>query len=115
MFNVLFREQATEGIRSFVIRYEQCFADLFHDSGIWSENVILEKYRIAATDLGYQFSIEIHKRLQSEVVLGRKKLNTWFEISFHVDTRLIVAYYTEDKKEHTRTVEWIGINRKDVI
>lgn len=113
MFEVLFTEQAAEGLYRFIDRYSDCFESLFRDSGIWAEAVIIQKYRIAARELNDRFIQEIQKKLSEETVFGRKRAGEWFEISFHVDVRLVVAYYSEDKEKKMRSVQWIGINQKN--
>lgn len=112
MFKVLFSEEGAEGINLFTKRYEECFVSLFHDSGIWSENVIIDKYRFAAKELNHCFVDEIVQRLKGDTVLGRKKRALWFEVGFHIDHRFMSVCYTENKKEKQRTVEWTSVNQK---
>lgn len=112
MFSVKWQKAALEGIRIFSERYEECFVSLFHDSGIWCESVIIEKYRFAGKELNRNFVDEIAQRLKEDIVLGRKKRTEWFEIGFRVDHRFLKVNYTENEKEKQRIIEWVSINQK---
>ncbi len=112
MFDVGFRKSVLEGVHDFAKEYEQCFVNLFHDSGIWCEHIILEKYRLASYELHDRFIDEMIKRLSENTLLGRKKVGIYFEIKFHVNRYILHVRYTENKIEKRRIVEWISINRK---
>ena len=112
---LLFRDSALADLRSFVQHYENAFFELYRDSGIWSEEAILENLRHSVSKLFDDIFRQIEAQLTRSRVLGRKELrHGWHELCFHVGTRLVIVYYSEEGKG-TRWVESVSIDRKPII
>ena len=111
-----FRESAFADVHSFVFHYEEAFLELYSDSGLWSEEIILESVRGNAKQLFTEIYDAIEKYLGRYPVLGRKRVRDgWYQLSFHVGSRLVIVYYSEDRKGDVRWVESISIDRKPII
>ncbi|MEK7106814.1 MAG: hypothetical protein AAB899_01330 [Patescibacteria group bacterium] len=111
-----FKESALADVRSFVFHYEDAFLELYSDSGLWSEEIILEGVRGNAKQLFVDVYDAVAKHLEHRLVLGRKRARRgWHELSFHVGSRLIIVYYSENRKADVRWVESISIDRKPII
>ncbi len=115
MLNVYYSESAISNVKGFIRAYEEAFFELYRDSGMVTEQVIIENYRLSAKKLSEQIFFEIEKRLSAEQVLGRKEGRQWHELTFYVGSRLITVYYTTDDPGKLRIVETIGIERKPII
>ena len=114
MPKVEFSESAISAIKGFVRAYEEAFFELYCDSGLVTENIIIDNYRRSAKRISDQIFLEIEKQLGGKKVLGRKENKKWNELTFYVGSRLITVYYSEDA-EDIRLVEVIGIERKPII
>ena len=111
-----FKESAFADVNSFVFHYEEAFLELYRDSGLWSEEIILESVRGNARQLFAEIYDAIEKYLGRFRVLGRKGTRDgWYELSFRVGSRLVIVYYSEAKKENVRWVESISIDKKPII
>ncbi|MDO8482483.1 MAG: hypothetical protein Q7S86_01530 [bacterium] len=107
---ILFRDVAIIQLSSFLDAYEKSFVQLFNDSGIWSEEIIVEQYKNSAKNIYDSIFEGILLKLSGDKVLGRKKQKKdLFEIKFYVGSRLIIVYYSENNE---RIVETINIGRK---
>lgn len=115
MLEIRFSELAVSEIKKFIKLYEEGFFILYKDTGIWSENVIIEQYRQTAKKLNDLIFSEIENRLKNKKVLGRKERDRWNEVTFYVDGRLIVVYFSNDEENGIRWIESIGIDRKPII
>ena len=115
MIELLFEEQALGELQSFVRHYEEAFFDLYRDSGVWNEELIIESYRESAKKLHGVILQEIKHRLARKKVLGRKATAGWYELCFHVGARLIIVYYSENLKQERRWVESIAVDRRPII
>ena len=111
-----FKESALADVNSFVFHYEEAFLELYRDSGLWNEEIILESVRGNSKQLFAEIYDAIEKYLGRNRVLGRKRARDgWCELSFQVGSRLVIVYYSEDKREGVRWVESISIDRKPII
>ena len=115
MPKVHYRDLAIAAITGFIRAYEESFFELYRDSGLVAERMIIENYRLSAKKLSDQIFCEIEKHLSRRQVLGRKESGRWSELTFYVGSRLITVYYTTNDVEGSRTVEMIGIERKPMI
>lgn len=109
MPRVLFSEQALAGLEIYIKRYEDYFVALFTDSGIWSEEIIIEKYRLASKELLHRIIAGIVKRLEMETVLGRKRNGSQFSAHFLVNEKLITIYYLDSANKRERVVVLISV------
>src|SRR3989344_3920329 len=89
MIKLLFEEQAVSELQNFIRHYEEAFFELYRDSGVWNEDLIIESYRESAKKLYGAILQEIEFRLMKQKVLGRKQLREWKELSFRVGMRLV--------------------------
>lgn len=111
-----FSEQALGELLRFIRYYEEAFFELYRDSGIWSEDSIIQTYRESAQKLYLTILQEIEQRLRLVMVLGRKvSREQWCELSFYVGTRLVIVHYLDDAKRNVRFVQSISIDRKPII
>ena len=111
-----FRISAIAALNAYAAHYAEGFIKLYEGSGLWNEGLIIEGYRKSAKQIRDNILANIHIYLSRQRIIGRKALKQgWHEITFHVDTRLVVAHYSEDKQENTRWVESISIGRKPII
>ena len=111
-----YKNSARIDLESFIDHYEEAFRELYRDSGLWNEANIIEGYKKSATNLYGAIANAIDAHLGTSQVIGRKRLGyNWYEISLSVGSRLVVVYYSEDKKENIRLVESISIDRKPII
>lgn len=115
MLKLRFKPQSLSELKSFIRNYEEAFYELYKDTGIWSENLIIQTYLESARKLYLQILQEIENRLGKKQVLGRKSLGLWQELNFYVGNRLIIVYYSQDVKNKVRFVESIAIDRKPII
>jgi len=88
---------------------------LYRDSGLVTEQLIIENYRLSAKKLSEQIFSEIESHLGAKKILGRKEGAEWHELIFYIGSRLITVYYSIDEDDGSRTVEAIGIERKPII
>ncbi len=115
MIKLQIKEQALNDLKRFIHQYEEAFFELYNDSGVWNEQLIIDSYRESAQKLYLSILEEIEQRLKPNKVLGRKTLSDSQELFFHVGDRLVIVYYTEDLIRKIRFVESISIDRKPII
>lgn len=115
MPKVYYSEAAISTITGFIRSYEEAFFELYRESGLVTEQIIIENYRLAAKKLSDHLFLEIERHLSKKRVLGRKEHGQWNELTFYIGSRLITAYYTTDSQDGSRMVETIGIERKPII
>ena len=112
---LLFEERAVSELQNFIRYYEEAFCELYRDSGVWNEELIIQNYRESASKLYNAVLQGIENRLSRKKVLGRKTAEHWKELAFHVGERLIIVRYSEDLKRRVRWIESIVIDRKPII
>ena len=111
-----YKGSARVDLQSFIDHYEEAFRELYRDSGLWNESNIIEGYRKSAAALYNAISDAIDVRLAGSKVLGRKHLtHNWYEVDFRAGNRLVVVYYSEDRRGGVRWVESVSIDRKPII
>ncbi len=115
MLKLRFKPQALSELKSFIRNYEEAFYELYKDTGIWSEDLIIQTYQESARKLYSQILQEIDNKLGKKKVLGHKSLGLWQELDFFVGNRLIIVYYSQDFKNKVRLIESIAIDRKPII
>jgi len=115
MLEIRFSELALAELKKFIQLYEEGFFILYKDSGIWAVDAIIENYRQSAKRISEKIFSEIKRKLKDAKVLGRKENKNWHELTFYVDDRLIVIYFSDDTENKVRWVESIGIDRKPII
>ncbi len=115
MRKLYYSDAAVSAVTGFIRAYEEAFFELYQDSGLVTEKMIIENYRRSAKKLSEQIFSKIDKHLVNEKVLGRKTRKHWNEITFYVGTRLITVYYSSNGTTNERIVEVIGIERKPII
>ena len=115
MIKLLFEEQAVSELQNFIRHYEEAFFELYRDSGVWNEELIIQNYRESASKLYNTVLQGIENRLSRKKVLGRKTAEHWKELAFHVGERLIIVRYSEDLRRKARWIESIVIDRKPII
>jgi len=112
---LLFSEQALADLQRFVRYYEEAFFELYRDSGVWNEELIIQNYRESARALYLAILHEIEKRLAQWKVLGRKTTTQQKELCFYVGDRLVIVRYIDNRRRRVRVVASIAIDRKPII
>ena len=115
MIALKFSPEALFDLQTFVRHYEQSFFELYRDSGVWNEELIIQSYRESAQKLYLTILQEIQNRLCKPKVLGRKELNYFYELDFYVGERLVIVHYADLKGQKIRLVQAISIDRKPII
>ena len=115
MIELKFSPEASLELQTFIRHYEQSFFELYSDSGVWNEELIIQSYRESAQKLYLTILQEIQNRLGRPKVLGRKQSFYFYELDFFVGERLIIVHYAESKNHKIRFVKAIAINRKPII
>ncbi len=115
MIKLQIKDQALTDLQRFIRQYEEAFFELYKDSGVWNEDLIIESYRESAQKLYLTILEEIQRRLSPNKILGRKALKGLQELYFHVGNRLIIVYYSENLNRKLRLIESIAIDRKPII
>lgn len=115
MIDLKFSDEALFELQTFIRHYEQSFFELYRDSGVWNEELIIQSYRESAQKLYLTILQEIQDRLGRAKVLGRKRVYYFHELDFYVGSRLVIIYYTESKNHETRFIQSISVDRKPII
>jgi hypothetical protein len=115
MIDLRLKPEALFELQNFIRHYEQAFYELYHDSGVWNEDLIIRSYRESAQKLYLTILEGIKQRLGKKKVLGRKSSNYFQELDFYVGNRLVVVYYSDDAINKARIIESISIDRKPII
>jgi len=115
MRQLRFSAESLLELQNFIRNYEQSFFELYKDSGVWNEELIIQSYRESAEKLYLTILKEIEIRLGKTKVLGRKPASYFNELDFYVGDRLIVVYYTDGDGRKIRIIQSISINRKPII
>ncbi|MFZ1019807.1 MAG: hypothetical protein WAN61_02360 [Minisyncoccia bacterium] len=115
MIKLKFKSRALSELKSFIRNYEEAFYELYRDTGIWSEDLIIQTYQESARKLYLQILQEIENKLDKKQVLGSKSLDLWQELNFYVGDRLVIVYYSQNLKNKVRLIESIAIDRKPII
>jgi len=94
-----FRQSAVADVSRFVAGYVEGFFELYSDTGIWSEELILKSIRSNGKRLFYDLYNAVEFHLSARRILARKQgKGGWQELRFHVGTRLVIVSFSEDKK-----------------
>ncbi|MBI5793862.1 hypothetical protein HZA87_02120 [Candidatus Uhrbacteria bacterium] len=115
MFLVRFSEAAVTEMLIYVDAYRRGYRELFSDTGIWFEKIILEQYELSAQSLFDSLFLSIKQLLRPSKVLGRSHSVKLSECHFYLGDRLVIISYTENAKKKERTVQSININRKSIL
>ncbi len=115
MIELRFKPQALSELKSFIRHYEEAFYELYKDTGIWSEDLIIQTYQESARKLYLKIFQEIQNKLTEKEVLGYKSSGAWHEFNFYVGTRLIIVCYSQELRNKIRLIESISIDRKPII
>jgi hypothetical protein len=115
MIKLLFKEQALTDLQRFIRQYEEAFFELYSDTGLWNEELIIQSYRESGHKLYLSILRDIELRLKPTKVLGRRTTKALHELLFYVGTRLVIVNYFEDNRRKIRSIESISIDRKPII
>ena len=112
IMEVRFSEAAWLAIDLYVLHYENSFIELFRDSGLWNEEMILAGYRDSASRLFQNLYIVIEERLSRVSVFGRQKAGRRLQrLVITIEDRVVILHYSENKKAKMRYIETISIHR----
>ncbi|MDD5197242.1 MAG: hypothetical protein PHN60_00055 [Candidatus Gracilibacteria bacterium] len=76
MFKVYFSRESSARLARYIIQYREYYENLYRDSGIWSEDQIIDGYIAESKQRKNEIITLITTRLSQEVVLGKTLLNT---------------------------------------
>ena len=113
MFKIIIEERAEKQLDIFVNSYKNIYRNLFFDSWIFSEKIIIQNYENTGDEfvdviLGY-----IQKNISSNIVLWRKiNSENSYSLIFTERSFLIIIDYTEDIETKTRFIENIIFTKK---
>jgi hypothetical protein len=106
------RRRLGSPIDLYILHYEDSFVELFRDSGLWNEEMILAGYRDSASKLFQSLYGTVEERLSGTRVLGRQKAGKRLQrLVITIGDRVVILHYSENKKERIRCVETISIHR----
>lgn len=77
MRRIEYLHNALKGVDSYIFLYKDYFRTLYSDTGIFTEQMILDRYEQEATDRYNEIFSLIEGKLTSEIVLGRNLDNTY--------------------------------------
>jgi plasmid stabilization system protein ParE len=112
---VFFTDKAISEIQNLIRFTEEAFIELFSDSGISAEQVIIQSYLANTSEFKRKLFLNIEQRLKSNKVLGRKQKSSLQELIFHINNRIVIIYFSADLKRKIRIVETVAIGRKPLI
>ncbi len=78
MRKILYEEQSASAIRKYIFDYKKYFRDLYTDTGLFSEDILLEKYEQEARMRHREILDRIEERLSPDIVHGRTPQDTLF-------------------------------------
>lgn len=111
-----YRPSVHSDVHIFVSRYEEYVVGLYRDSGMWSEEIMIQGARAKARQLFADIYDTIDWHLAPETVMGRKKSREdIYELRFRISNRHLIVLYSEEKQENTRWVESVSVGRKPII
>lgn len=93
MYSVIFNRKVEYVIENYIDMYRRKFRELYTDTGIWSESVILDRYEEEAKSRKNEIISTIVARLSDETVIGHSGRGTviirWKSKYFFVEFREI--------------------------
>lgn len=78
MRNIIYSDKVILSVDDYIYWYKKYFYSLYSDTGIFSEQLILDRYEEEAKSRHREIFDCIHTSLSMEVVLGRTSDNTLF-------------------------------------
>lgn len=78
MHKILMSPSVIESVDRYIFSYKSYFHDLYSDTGIFSEELILEKYEEEAKNRHREIFDRIYDRLTPDVIHGHTLENTLF-------------------------------------
>lgn len=99
-------------IIGYIDLYREYFLDIFDDTGIWSEELIRNRYIQASDDLQADIRDTIVRGLSMDIVWHTVIDEEIKSTIFRTGKRNIVIEYSEDTESHTRYVWFIRIHRQ---
>ena len=76
MKQVILSPKSLSVISEYIANYERYFFDLYSNTGIWWESLILDNYNTEAKDRHNEILQLLNRRLCSEDILGRTLVNS---------------------------------------
>ena len=106
MYRVEIAPSGLEAIDIFIRSYEDGFIELYEDSGIWSEDLILANYHAAALELYRTIKVKMIGTLMQPTIFGTKRHGNFFEVAFMAQKRLVTVLYRDLPKESLRIIDY---------
>ncbi|OIP53056.1 hypothetical protein AUK10_02925 [Candidatus Gracilibacteria bacterium CG2_30_37_12] len=75
MFKVYFSTESSAHLAHYIIQYREYYENLYRDSGIWSEDQIIDGYIAESKQRKNEIMKLITTRLSQEMILGKTSLN----------------------------------------
>ena len=106
MYKVIFNTKVDYSIDDYITRYRRSFRELYSDTGIWSESIILDRYEEEAKTRKNEIITTIIDRLSGETVFWHSGLGT---VTVRWRSKYLFIEYVELLEEKIRLVENIDI------
>lgn len=107
-----YKREALNELEAYLRWYEKVFVDLFSDTGIKDELRIIQEHKDRAVHLKVEILRAVHDALSLDPVIGRKKRGKFYELGFHVERRLVIICYSDNRNTHVRWIESILLGRR---
>jgi hypothetical protein len=104
MHNIVLSTQAIDAIATYITSYRTYYSDLYRDSGIWWEDIIIENYFQESLSRKAEILKFLERRLSGETVLWRTPNNTLF---IWWRSKILFVEWTET--DDTRTITHLSI------
>ena len=100
-------------LKSFISSYKRLFLNIYTDTGIFDESIILKNYTKLSRNLDRDIRDWAKNILLWKIILWRQKIDEITDsISFSVWNYLVVIHYTEDSKLQEREITNISFYKK---
>ncbi len=106
MYSVVFNTRVELIIERYINAYRLKFGELYSDTGIWSESIILDRYEAEAKSRKNDIIATIIAKLSCETVIGHSGSGT---VVVRWKSKYFFIEYREMKEENIRLVEDIVI------
>lgn len=106
MYKVFFQNIALRRIRKYTQAYKAYFRNLYEDTGLWNEDMIIDAYMKKAEQIAEGMISLIEKKFSQEIIFWRISDTTHILL---YENKVLVVTYREDSDEQIRFIEDIII------
>ncbi|MDD3793304.1 MAG: hypothetical protein PHI37_00630 [Candidatus Gracilibacteria bacterium] len=106
MYKVTFKPDVYDYLLKYFNKYREYYENLYEDSGIWSENQIIDGYIEESKNRNIEILDLIEETLDKENILGRKENNS---LIIRWRTKYLFIEFLEDANLKERYVSSLSI------